>query len=147
MRDYEKLIADLREMSEWIGPDNYELPITLYDRLVEAADAIEELAGFIQEAERDRDEYRERLDKANDAIEELVSNANKFKWVSVEKRLPKLGEEVLVYYRWINPPEKGSITRDFMHIHDISMEPVWHKHKGGKVTHWMPLPEPPKEEI
>ena len=39
--------------------------------LSEAADAIEELTGFVQEAERDRDEYRERLDKANDAIEEL----------------------------------------------------------------------------
>ena len=37
----------------------------------QAADAIEELTGFVQEAERDRDEYRERLDKANDAIEEL----------------------------------------------------------------------------
>ena len=39
--------------------------------LSEAADAIEELTGFVQEAERDRDEYRERLDKANEAIEEL----------------------------------------------------------------------------
>lgn len=37
----------------------------------QAADAIEELVGFVQEAERDRDEYRERLDKANDVIEEL----------------------------------------------------------------------------
>ena len=34
----------------------------------EAADAIEELSGFVQEAERDRDEYRERLDKTNDLI-------------------------------------------------------------------------------
>ena len=40
----------------------------------EAADAIEELTGFVQEAERDRDEYRERLDKANDTIEELAKD-------------------------------------------------------------------------
>lgn len=44
-RDYKELVSDLREMSEWVGPDNFELPITLYDKLVEAADAIEELLG------------------------------------------------------------------------------------------------------
>lgn len=44
MRDYEKLVSALREMAEWIGPDDYELPITLYDRLMGAADAIEELS-------------------------------------------------------------------------------------------------------
>ena len=34
-----------------------------------------------------------------DAIEELVSNADKFKWISVEERLPESGTHVLVCCR------------------------------------------------
>ena len=59
---YDELVKRLREApNDWPDADLH----------YEAADAIEELTGFVQEAERDRDEYIERLDKANDAIEEL----------------------------------------------------------------------------
>lgn len=54
------------------------LPFQTLQLMREAANAIEELTRLVQEAERDRDEYRERLDKANDAIEEL------------QKRVPKV---------------------------------------------------------
>lgn len=56
------------------SPDGSKMCIDLL--MVDAADAIEELTGFVQEAERDRDEYRERLDKANDAIEVLSKPQN-----------------------------------------------------------------------
>lgn len=58
---YEALVKRLRTHNGW----------ALNKTLDEAADAIEELIGFVQEAERDRDEYRERLDKANDTMENL----------------------------------------------------------------------------
>ena len=66
---YEELIKQLRNRRVCVqhgGDLEQDYPL-----MREAADAIEELTGFVQEAERDRDEYRERLDKANDAIEEL----------------------------------------------------------------------------
>ena len=66
-------------------------------------------------------------------------------WISVAERLPTLGEEVLVYYQWMNPPDKYSIARDSMHIHDISMQPVWKKHLNCRVSHWMQLPQPPQK--
>jgi len=121
-----------------------------YPLLGEAADAIEELTGFVQEAERDRNEYRERLDKANDAIEELskkylaseVDNTNltgwlaeehaKHLWIPVTERLPKEEETVLAF------GTLGVAWLDWRH------DNKWCCYGG--VTHWMPLPEPPKEE-
>ena len=71
---YDELVKRLRSGLPCYGEKCLSCPdrkhcVTHYEH--EAADAIEELSGFVQEAERDRDEYRARLDKANDAIEEL----------------------------------------------------------------------------
>ena len=62
------------------------------------------------------------------------------KWISVEERLPEIGVNVL--------------TRTVGLLHPISTgwySPTrknWCLDNGStlKVTHWMPLPEPPKEE-
>jgi len=71
-------------------------------------------------------------------------------WISVKDRLPEIGQAVNCYGRAAY--ESGS-----------SVIPAWYIHKwnqwqscegdgcggGGylfDVTHWMPLPEPPKEE-
>ena len=64
----------------------------------QVADAIEELVGFVQEAERDRDEYRERLDKANDAVEELERKEkfHAFLWNTIQ---PNEMEQYLSMYR------------------------------------------------
>ena len=72
--------------------------------MTEAADAIEELVGFVQEAERDRDENRERLDKANDVIEELVRKEkfHTFLWNTIQ---PNEMEAYLSMYNAGN--EKG----------------------------------------
>ena len=65
---YEELVRLLKDKA---GSFDYDGWVDTAVVMEKSADAIEELAGFVQEAERDRDEYRERLDKANDAIEEL----------------------------------------------------------------------------
>lgn len=98
---YEVLIAHLRECAK-LDPSN--------NTYTEAADAIEELVGFVQEAERDRDEYRERLDKANDAVEELERKEkfHAFLWNTIQ---PNEMEQYLSMYRAqavpSQPPKEG----------------------------------------
>lgn len=69
-------------------------------------------------------------------------------WISVEERLPETEGWYLVYtapdkkHRSVNKAEffKGFEWNNF--------EPYWHGAGGNlsNVTHWMPLPEPPKGE-
>ena len=56
---------------------------------------------------------------------------NMSKWISVDDRLPKHGEEVLTITKgnWYRITQFGSIGKGRF---------------PSQVTHWMPLPEPPK---
>ena len=57
----------------------------------------------------------------------------KQKWISVDERLPERYETVLVF-------NYGMISVDF-----IATNGRWYEHIGHDgITHWMPLPEPPK---
>ena len=59
-------------------------------------------------------------------------------WVSVEERLPKGDDRVLVYLK-DNPMSYTRIDTDRL----VSKEWVrW----GDNVSHWKPLPEPPKKK-
>ena len=138
----------------------YKLDADFASAVQEAADAIEELTGFVQEAERDRDEYRERLDKANDTIEDLEFACNRYekdykalceylpKWTPVTERLPKIDEkhhcskDVLAYL------DGGGMC--FTALEENIFGQTWfecERHPALEeemiVTHWMKLPEPP----
>ena len=75
---------------------------------------------------------------AADAIEEL----SKPRWIPVTERLPKYGERVLVF---------GGVTM-YVAYYDKNRYggESWHKLNSKShycnPTHWMPLPQPPKEE-
>lgn len=59
-------------------------------------------------------------------------------WISVKDRLPEKRKDVLCCFNGIRKMVEISwmdSTRCFLY------EDIY-----GKVTHWMPLPEPPKEE-
>lgn len=70
----------------------------------------------------------------NDAVDEMP------RWISVEERLPEEKEDVAAIVRYNeNVWEYGIAFR---------MDGSWRMNVAGQVevTHWMPLPEPPKEE-
>ena len=67
------------------------------------------------------------------------------KWISVKVRLPEEHENVLVA---VKSPFFGILLNiDEMEYDEKEEEKTWllHERGGYKITHWMPLPEPPKE--
>ena len=68
------------------------------------------------------------------------------KWIPVTERLPENRDDVLVCRTWWNETRNPHIGW----YNDVSQE--WQildsdgYYPCGKVTHWMPLPEPPKGE-
>ena len=72
----------------------------------------------------------------------LDSGVTVQEWISVKDRLPEKGEEVLVFdtrenwtgFAWLRPDETWTAL-GFDFPLDL-----------GEVTHWMPLPQPPKGE-
>ena len=77
---------------------------------------------------------------AADAIEELLAAVPK--WISVEERLPESGERVLIMFKPFEDDENisiGWLTKSGFDCYDDSV------YFFRSVTHWMPLPEAPKE--
>ena len=59
-------------------------------------------------------------------------------WISVKDRLPERRTYVLCYFKY-EPESPNVVVENYYHGggHWLS--------EGSHVTHWMPLPEPPKE--
>ena len=100
---------------------------------------IENLREFSAKYQYEDQKLSETCFRAADAIEKLQSQLPK--WIPVSERLPEVGKRVLFSYRgyikkqprifigWYNGKQWDSL---FATEYDV--------------THWMPLPEPPKEE-
>lgn len=84
------------------------------------------------------------LYEAADAIEVLAKNATTTpRWISVEERLPFDSGKYLCK---IKCPKGEWIEIDHWDGEDW-YSTDWHDEKATEaVTHWMPLPEPPKEK-
>ena len=82
----------------------------------------------------------EALDMAISALrDQRVRDATKTSsWINVNDRLPKTCKDVLTCRR------NGHVEMNWLMLVD-----GWYKDAPelNPVTHWMPLPEPPKEEI
>ena len=91
----------------------------------------------------------ETLDAAADAIEELsrlheaqrqnlitlMNEDPEMEWIPVTERLPSVGEKVLVI----------AIGKGKQYVETDTLLATGEWFDYGNVTHWMPLPEPPKE--
>lgn len=121
---YEALISHLRECAKYDKAEN---------TFEEAADAIEEL-------------YREYESVSKDLVEsvELCRKLKKPKWIPVTERLPDTPGEYMVAYHpcyWDRVSDGIEVGLD-----SFRGKTSWAKKKYQRVTHWMPLPQPPKEE-
>ena len=78
-------------------------------------------------------------------------------WISVKDKMPKMDHEVLVYAvgkidGFIGDSAYAICKRFIQHIlpsspgHEVWNTPWQYFHTDFEITHWMPLPEPPKEE-
>ena len=64
------------------------------------------------------------------------------KWIKIEDRLPTRDEDVLIYDgETISVGyHDGRVFMDYMNQDDMRV------YSNSKVTHWMPIPDPPKNE-
>lgn len=65
-------------------------------------------------------------------------------WVSVEERLPETGKAINIYGYLLNELSKGS-TSGYYDNQTKSFIIAFSIKKCIKVTHWQPLPTPPKK--
>lgn len=73
-------------------------------------------------------------------------------WISVKDKLPPIGQEVIVYSPKSNSGD-GRVTALCRKIrYEEATNFYWDNDYGGSnvyvqdaITHWMPLPEPPKD--
>lgn len=61
-------------------------------------------------------------------------------WISVKDRLPDNNDEVLMFICGVH-------VLGYVDINGEWYNDVDEKEFSGSVTHWMPLPDPPKEKI
>ena len=77
------------------------------------------------------------LSELQDILEEMPTLTPPNEWVSVEERLPKEKQRVIVRCERVGTSVGWILWGNWMA--DIGPD-------AGKVTHWMPLPEPPAKE-
>ena len=131
---YDELVKRVRQVADEVCEDYDVDPYNAEQRffvIAEAADAIEELLPFKKQVEKGMG----LLDKADELL-----NAVKPRWIPVTERLPEAGERVLCYCR-ANIYEVMKMRTNGDWVYDTN-----HVYMHSFVTHWMPLPEPPKEE-
>ena len=130
----EELVAALRKDCRDCGSNSLCLngEMNVYCAVRDAADRLEEY-----------------VDRCKRYADEIMALRERGRWIPVEERLPKRDGPVLAYYGF---SEGGEISemRFFSVMDYYAVDPKPHfQHEGYRgltVTHWMPLPQPPKGE-
>ena len=133
---YDELVKRLRERSVFLFPHHGESRSYVADLMHEAADAIESLNSIV-----------ENNAKAHKTVYENLARRIPL-WISVTERLPENQGPFLARYGFGDvSKETGQFFYGVLYYFYADADPHWqHESAGIEVTHWMPLPEPPKEE-
>lgn len=142
------------EVTHWMPlpafPEGYtwnEIPDDLVDALKKVAK--EELTAInpeLLQVIRDADKSKEDDLKA---VKEVIGGAagREEDWISVDERLPYRDGDSSVYCL-VNDTYDGIVVRPFNEAHQCwdqeDGDDYYTDAKGGKITHWKPLPEPPQ---
>ncbi len=121
---YEELVKGLREATGWKNASVH------YSLMNEAADAIEELSRFKEECDGCGDKVRSAIEK----LQKMIPH-----WIPVTERLPEKYTHNLVYSN-----ETGI---DILYFGSRGLFQDYHSDEIKGITHWMPLPGMPKEEV
>lgn len=117
-----------------------EYEITFASKSYEKTKVIEKVCQAVID---DRVQSVEDLNKSV-LVQHYIKVPEKPKWISVEDRMPKPFVSVLVYM----PEERPLPT---VHEGFLAREGMWYANHFDRepmeITHWMPLPEPPEEEV
>jgi len=108
-----------------------------------SADAIEELTKDLERLKNYEMFWNKEAEEALRRFQ--VAVANKLRWIPVTERLP---EPKFAREWYLVALESGcvkSLAYEKEGRTDNLFRPGWHE-TASPVTHWMPLPEPPKEE-
>lgn len=134
---YDELITRLRDAAKVSAALTVFLPQSNGNAMVKLLD---DAADAIAELKKKVDEWQETACNWNNEYYHLLDN--KPRWISVEDRLPDEGEYVLA--------TRLSLSGKMMAVSFWFRDDRNKAHWGGEnellVTHWMPLPQPPKEE-
>ena len=132
---YEELIAKLRDHAEWYNEEIWAMPITIIADLSQAADAIEELSKGQKHLAEQVAKWQAEAVKGD--CEAWLSEQDKPRWIPVTERLPEKEDEAVIVWE-----KQGCALIDWRHDNKWAVL----DNNFGIATHWMPLPEPPKEE-
>ena len=94
---------------------------------------------IIQDLRRENENLRAELEWKQKEIELARRHARQ--WISVEDRLPSAEVDVLVLTR----SKSGSVNVDKGYFYFAAGLGRFMHRGRAEVSHWMPLPEPPKE--
>lgn len=96
------------------------------------------------------------FDTLKDMLDELESENQEYCWISVKERLPERQKPVLVYVPSYSDEDEEYIGHVAMSYYTHSANGGYWAGTDGNVygaigiihepSHWMPLPEPPKED-
>ena len=161
--DYEKTLEELKHMKVETGSfvclgcgHEHNCSIHGCAILRDAVECIEELKRVLQESEAARAELGRRLAAAQKMnaelteaqavmvkefeakLEELAQVKAERSWISVKDRLPEDKQRVLVRCKTVGTTAGWRLWGEWMT--DLG-------DGGSEVAYWMPLPEPPEEEM
>lgn len=101
-----------------------------------------EVQAYVSRLENKIQKYDKAISRDIELIDWLRTMPQN-RWISVKDRLPEIGKSVLIYYpKWDGDEIQVAKLEDDGMMFDICGE---FNIGTGVITHWMPLPEPPKD--